>query len=71
MKGKMGKIKSAKMEAGARMAAAHRSRMEDFVLPTSGSCKPSEDGSHCTGCFEMETRTELFWMELFVCNANH
>eukprot|EP00913_Durusdinium_trenchii_P025798 g24212.t1 len=30
MKGKMGKIKSAKMEAGARMAAAHRSRMEDF-----------------------------------------
>lgn len=53
MKGKMGKIKSAKMEAGARMAAAHRSRMEDFVLPTSGSCKPSEDGSHCTGCFEM------------------
>lgn len=41
-----------KAEAGARMAAAHAKRMEDFSLPA-GACKPSEDDEvHCMDCFQ-------------------
>lgn len=51
MKKKGGHMK--KQEAGARMAAAHHERMENFTLPT-GACQPYEgDDEHCMDCFQM------------------
>eukprot|EP00435_Cladocopium_sp_Y103_P051772 s980_g16.t1 len=52
MKKKGAHLKKQKQEAGARMAAAHHERMENFTLPT-GACQPSEDDEHCMDCFQM------------------